>query len=122
MIGVVFLTFIATIVLLIIGGALFWYWRAPDDAKDLIYLITSSIAAWAEPAPAPAIVARDVEAAVYQAFVDCGQPIEQWSREFDLARAGKLGDVLLLAARRLDRDEFRTVEDVIDVFVRHSHG
>lgn len=65
----------------------------------------------APPPPPPAHIAQTV----LTVCAEVGLPREQVTREYDLARAGKLADVLLLSARALQKDhELTTVGDVID--------
>ena len=57
----------------------------------------------------------EITASVRQACADVGLPLEQMAPGFDLARTGKLYDVLALASARLGKDhELRTVADVCD--------
>lgn len=59
----------------------------------------------------------DIPEAVRLAFLEVGLPASEFSPSFDLLRAGKLADLLVKVAQRLDHDnQFTTVGDVIAVF------
>lgn len=59
---------------------------------------------------------ESVASAVLEAYTYCGLPLDHYGPEFNLARTGKLQDVLLRAARAVDSDhQFETVQDVISV-------
>lgn len=83
--------------------------------RSLIRRMARALAAWlSDFADGPHSDTAEARA-VRQAFDDAGLPSSQYSRAFDLSRAGKLDTVMKLAAARLGVDsEFSTVGDVID--------
>lgn len=82
--------------------------------KKLIFKLATWLVQWATPKDK-----REIIEVVREAFVEVGLPGEQFTGEYDLLKSGKLANVLVRVAAKLDSDQnFRTVNDVVAVFSR----
>lgn len=62
---------------------------------------------------APSVPVDPIVLAVQDAYTECGLPQHEFNAHFDLARTGKLNEVLHRAAEKLGKDHpLRTVDDV----------
>ncbi len=88
--------------------------RIQDLVRRLALWLGTWLVTWATP-PDPA--ADPIDDAVRAAFARCGLPTEQYGPGFDLARTGKLYEVLHYAGiyAKIDH-ELRTVGDVVRFF------
>lgn len=65
----------------------------------------------------PKVTSIEIMNAVMSTCAKCGLPMDAVNAQFDLAKTGKLGDVILHASRSLGLDHpVRTVEDVVRLF------
>lgn len=90
--------------------------------KGWIASTAERIMKWAT-VPTDAVVMTPTETAVYAAFTACGLGADHYDPTFDLGKAGKLNDVIVLAAQRLNvPPPIATVADVIDLFDLQREG